>query len=118
MRRGAVNRYFSRASITKIEPLIRSLTGKLISKIQSRLSAGEVLDVTQAYSCFTTDVISAYCFGQANGLLDQPDFTPNLRPAILGGCASLPVVKQIPWLAVVIDALPEYDYYFPILSLH
>jgi hypothetical protein len=31
----------------------------------------EPLDVTTAYSCFTSDVISGYCFGEPFGFVEQ-----------------------------------------------
>lgn len=36
-------------------------------------------DVTMAYSCFTSDVISGYSFGESLGLLEQDGWEPNWR---------------------------------------
>jgi cytochrome P450 len=107
LRRSAVNRYFSRASITKIEPKIQLLAQKLCNRIVEQLDSGKPFEVTMAYSCFATDIITNHCFGQSYGFLDHEDFEPNLRRAILGGCASMPIVRQFPILAFVIDSLPE-----------
>lgn len=34
-------------------------------------NTGKPFDVTEAYSCFTADVISSYCFGESFGFLEQ-----------------------------------------------
>lgn len=34
-------------------------------------NTGKPFDVTEAYSCFTSDVISSYCFGESFGFLQQ-----------------------------------------------
>jgi cytochrome P450 len=57
LRRGAINRYFSKASISKLEPLIHDPSQKLCNKLLARAKVAEAFDVTMAYSCFTTDVI-------------------------------------------------------------
>jgi hypothetical protein len=61
-----------------------------------------------AYSCLTTDVISYYAFGQAEGFLDQPDFTPNLRATILATAGPTAYVRQWPFLFYLISNVPEY----------
>jgi hypothetical protein len=103
-----VNRYFSKASITKIEPLIQGLAQRLCDKLLARSKDGKpAFDISMAYSCFTTDVITHYCFGQSHGLLDQEDFEPNLYKAILAGLTTAPAVKQWPALFMIIDSIPE-----------
>lgn len=34
-------------------------------------NVGKPFDITEAYSCFTADVISGYCFGETFGFLKQ-----------------------------------------------
>jgi cytochrome P450 len=106
LRRSAVNRFFSKQSIAKFEPVIHELTQRLCNKLLDQSS--EPFDITNAFSCFTTDVVTSYCFGQKKGFLDQPEFTPNLRPAIIGGCTMLPTVRQWPNLFGLVQSLPEY----------
>lgn len=105
VRRAAVNRFFSKASITKLEPIIHDLAQRLCNKILAQ--PAKPFDITNAYSCFTTDVVTSYCFGQKQGLLDQEDFEPNLRKAIQSGCRMLPVVRQWPTMFGLVQSLPE-----------
>src|SRR5881227_1736964 len=102
MRRGALNRYFSKASIAKLEPLIHDLADRLCNKLLARRGNGKPFDITMAYSCFTTDIISSYAFGQTEGFLEQPDFEPNLRPTIFASLKPAPYVRQWPFLYYLI----------------
>jgi hypothetical protein len=63
-----------------------------------------------AYSCFTTDVITHYCFGESHGYLDQEGFEPNLGPAIQAGLTVGAAVKQWPIIFTIIDSIPEYSF--------
>lgn len=42
--------------------------------IMVETNTGKPFDVTEAYSCFTSDVISSYCFGESFGFLQQVRF--------------------------------------------
>lgn len=106
VRRTVVNKFFSRAQISKLEPGIKNLADQLCDKIISLGKSSPVciylpnatfvkrllmssegianktpLDVTTAYSCFTSDVISGYCFGEPFGLISQvSNFLVSQRP--------------------------------------
>jgi cytochrome P450 len=105
-RRAPVNRYFSKASITKMEPHVHRLVQALCTKILSQKD-GKPFDVTHAYSQFTTDIITSYCFGQSSGLLEHDRVDYNLRRGVLAGCFMLPITKQWPGLFMIVDNLPE-----------
>jgi cytochrome P450 len=107
MRRGALNRYFSKASIAKLEPLIHDLADRLCNKLLARRGNGNHFEITMAYSCFTTDIISYYAFGQTEGFLEQTDFEPNLRPTIFAFLKPFPYVRQWPFLYYLIASIPE-----------
>ncbi|KIW07999.1 uncharacterized protein PV09_00945 [Verruconis gallopava] len=114
LRRGAVNRFFSKASITNLNPTIHDLTQRLCNKLLER--SPEPFDITNAYSCFTTDVVTFYCFGQKKGFLDQDDFVPNLRNAIIGGCKMLPTVRQWPTIFGLVQSVPEFVPLYQIIT--
>ncbi|KAF2395907.1 cytochrome P450 [Trichodelitschia bisporula] len=108
LRRAPLNRFFSRASIARLEPLVHELAQRLCDRLLAWEGRGS-FDVAMAYSCYTTDVITAYCFGQAHGFLDREGggWEPNLRPAIHAGCRTLPVMRQWPWIFSIINSLPD-----------
>ncbi|KAK8029629.1 hypothetical protein PG993_010920 [Apiospora rasikravindrae] len=83
MRRAALSKFFSRAQIGRLEPEIQVLVQRLCDKLLLESGKGEPIDVTMAYSCFTSDTISDYCFGQSFGFLAQESWYPNYRAATL-----------------------------------
>ncbi|KAJ6444537.1 cytochrome P450 [Purpureocillium lavendulum] len=78
IRRIPLAKFFSRSMISRLESDIRALAQKLCDKLLAQ--AGKpAFDVTMAYSCFTSDAISRYCFGEPFGFLDQEGWYPNFR---------------------------------------
>ena len=108
IRRSALNRYFSKASITKLEPRIYDLANQLRNKLLDRRGNGKPFEVTSAYSCFTTDVISYYAFGESEGFLKRENFELNLRAALHSSARPAPFIRQWPFLLYLIDSVSEY----------
>ena len=107
MLRGSMNRYFSKAAVSKLEPMIKKNIDKLSEKFEAHAGNGAPIDLGSAYSCMTTDVVCEYCFGRSTKFLDQASFEPNLRAAILGGSTAGLAIKQWPPLYTVMDSLPS-----------
>ena len=83
--------------ITQLEPEIHSLVQKLCNKLLAQTGKENTFDVTMAYSCFTSDAISGYCFGKSFGLLDQKGWYPNFREATLAILKPVFVFRFFPW---------------------
>lgn len=67
--------------IAQLEGDIRGLVGRLCDKLLAERGRGRPIDVTMAYSCLASDIISDYCFGEPFGLLAQETWEPNFRQA-------------------------------------
>lgn len=107
-RRGAVNRFFSKASVAKLEPLLVTTIRKMCAQIETYAGTGKPLELAAAFSCVTTDIITEYAFARSHHFLDSPTFEPNLRSAILKGGEMVPLVKQFPWFLRLVKAAPVY----------
>lgn len=80
MRRAPMSRHFSRQQMLRLEPEIHATLEKFCGKLLSYNDRHPgPFDVSEAYSCFTSDVISDYSFGEPLGLLDQEGWEPNWR---------------------------------------
>ncbi|GKT41142.1 cytochrome P450 monooxygenase sdnE [Colletotrichum spaethianum] len=113
-RRGAMNKFFSRNQMFKLEPKVHALAQRLCDKLLA--GAGDpdkVVPLTEAYSCFTSDVVSDYCFGEAFGFLSQEDWTPNFREAVYGQLNHMFVFKFFPWLKGILLVGPWFKDYLP-----
>ncbi|KAF4452141.1 cytochrome P450 oxidoreductase [Fusarium austroafricanum] len=101
VRRAPVARFFSRAMIARLEEeihdLVQTLCNKLLAENNNAKNRGP-FDVAHAYSCFTSDAISSYCFGEAFGLLSQDDWQPNFREATLAVLKPVFVFRFFPFL--------------------
>ncbi|KAM0271148.1 hypothetical protein ACHAQH_009167 [Verticillium albo-atrum] len=115
-RRVPVAKFFSRAMIARLEGEIHDLVQRLCDKLlaQSGKERPEPFDVAMAYSCFTSDAISGYCFGEPFGLLAHDSWTPNFREATLAVLKPVFVFRFFPFLAAtavlgkwLVDYLPE-----------
>jgi hypothetical protein len=105
-----LNRFFSKASVTKIEPVIAEVVQKLCSQVQKHAGSGRPVTLSSAFSCMTTDVVTEYAFARSYDFLstDSPAFETNLHEAILAGSEIGLFVKQFPWMHHILQALPEY----------
>ena len=74
LRRGALNPFFSKQSVTRLEPMIRDTVTKLCQRLESARKTGEVINMGHAYAALTMDIITQYSFAKSYGCLDAPDF--------------------------------------------
>lgn len=80
--------------IARLEPEIHSMVQKRCDKM---LAQTDVFDVTMAYSCFTSDAISGYSFGESFGFLDQKGWYPNFREPTASILRPVFVFRFFPW---------------------
>ncbi|KAI1864594.1 uncharacterized protein JN550_008881 [Neoarthrinium moseri] len=113
-RRVPVAKFFSHSMIAQLEDEIHDLVRKLCDKLLAESGKGQPVDVAMAYSCFTSDAIFKYCFGESRGLLAQKGWTPNFRQATLAILKPVFVFRFFPILLnlaklgeIFVDYLPE-----------
>ncbi|KAJ4305631.1 hypothetical protein N0V90_001162 [Kalmusia sp. IMI 367209] len=97
MRRAALNKFFSRAQVSRLEPTVRELAEQLCDKILKVGKEGP-FDVTTALSLFTTDVITGYCLGENLGLIAQEGWEPNFREPLYAQLKLVYLFRFLPWL--------------------
>lgn len=66
-RRAPISKFFSRSSISRLEGEISGLVQRLCDKLLAQKGQKQPFDITIAYSNFSTDAISSYCFGENFG---------------------------------------------------
>ena len=100
LRRAPVGRFFSRAMIIRLEEHIHVLAQQLCDKLLREANTPEKpFDVGMAYSCFTADAISDYCFGEPFGhLAREGTWTPNFREATLAILKPVFLFRFFPFL--------------------
>ncbi|KAF9699924.1 hypothetical protein EKO04_002335 [Ascochyta lentis] len=97
LRRIPVAKFFSRGMIARLEPEIQMLAQKLCDKLLRQSGEKKAFDITMAYSCFTSDAISGYSFGESFGFLDQPGWYPNFREPLASILRPVFIFRFFPW---------------------
>ncbi|KAF2036389.1 putative cytochrome P450 [Setomelanomma holmii] len=100
VRRNAMNKFFSRAQITRLEPEMLKLTKLLCDKLLSPFN------VTTAYSCFSSDMISTYCFGEPLGFIEQDGWEPNFREPMSAFLNTSYLFRFFPWVRGLVNVAP------------
>jgi hypothetical protein len=99
--------------ITRLEPDIHVLVQKLCNKLLAQSGDGEVFDITMAYSCFATDAISGYSFGESFGLLDQKGWFPNFREPTASVLRPVFIFRFFPWTKGSVGLAKSFVDYLP-----
>ncbi|KAI1141447.1 putative cytochrome P450 [Hypoxylon sp. FL0543] len=107
LRRGAINRFFSRASVSKLEPVIYDKVELLCRQLRTHLRDENPVQLNMAFSCFTTDVVAAYAFAKSYDFLADASFELNFHEPMMSGIRLGSYFKQFPFLIPLMDSLPN-----------
>ncbi|KAI1460504.1 cytochrome P450 [Annulohypoxylon moriforme] len=113
LRRAPLVKFFSKPQITEYEPHIRGYAQRLCEKLLAEVGKGEPFKVQEAYSCFTSDVISDYCFGQSFGFLERGGWQPNFRGPMYSLLNTVYMFRFYPLLKDIFLAATWFSNYFP-----
>jgi cytochrome P450 len=83
MRRAALNPYFSKASVNRLESTVQSNVDLLCARLRSRAGSAIPINLSDAFTCLSADVIGSYTFGRSYGFLQHPDFMPRWRSLMM-----------------------------------
>ncbi|KAI1440484.1 putative cytochrome P450 [Annulohypoxylon stygium] len=74
LRRRALNRLFSKTSVSKLEPMIHEKVELLGQQLFTYIKDESPANLTQAFSCLAADVVMAYCFARNENFLGNRAF--------------------------------------------
>lgn len=107
LRRGALNRFFSKQSIGRLEPIIQASLGSLCARFVGFQSSRVPLNLGDAFEAFSMDIIMEYAFAKSYHHVDDPDFAPEWPKLILSISESSALNKQFPWILSIMKLMPE-----------
>lgn len=90
-RRAAFGRFFSKAYIARLEPVLQGLVCNMVQKVEEGVEHGGVVNLVQAFSALTRDVITEYCFSSSRRALDKDGFAPHWYEWMQVHCSFTPV---------------------------
>lgn len=106
-RRGAMARFFSTANVAKLEPKVLGRVQKLLDRVEEHRQTGTVVDISNAYRCLATDVISAYAAPHSRDFLSTPDFSAAFNRVLRDFSEFMLWHRHIPIVFPVMNAIPK-----------
>ena len=113
VRRAPINPFFSKKSVSAIEPLIQSKVDLLCAALgeyapggKDEKRAGKEVEMGLAYMSLALDVISLYAFGKSYGLLHLPGFSQQWKDVVENVMESFALVRNLPWIPELFKKLP------------
>jgi cytochrome P450 len=94
-----LEKLFARHSILRIEPRVISRTEKLCTRLESYRGSDEAVNLTNAFSSLTTEIISSIIFEEPSDYLSDPNFNDEWYQTLKMGTLSVPLLKHIPWIS-------------------
>ena len=108
LRRGALNPFFSRQAVARLEPVIRETIDKVCARFEKCRESGEPVETGQAYAALTTDIITRYAFRTSYGCVEDPKWKWDWPKAMNEGTKSCHLNKQFKFVFPAMQATPEW----------
>lgn len=105
-RRAPVEKFFSKAAITRTESTIQFCLDKLVEHLEHAYQSHKVITLDAGFSALTSDIIHQYVFGFNSGNLDQEDFNENIRDGISGLFRIGHIAFFFPIIQPIMNTLP------------
>ncbi|KAI9675995.1 MAG: hypothetical protein M1817_000738 [Caeruleum heppii] len=107
-RRAALNPNFSRQRILNFTGEIQAHADRLCDRLLNEYAGRKkVVNITEAWAAYTTDVILWYIVAMPMHSLELPDFVARYTSAIRKLARSLHVSAHFPWFLRLLQSLPE-----------
>lgn len=108
VRRSALNPFFSKANVRKLEPIILERAQKVLSRMEDLENTGQPLNIFYLFSAFTSDVILEYAFGQSHNYLEQEDLNEDFYHMMNSMHHIGAAARQFSWLLPLLLSIPEW----------
>ena len=107
LRRAPLNKFFSKASVTKLEPVIQTTINKLVNRLQEFKDQGKAVSISLAFACLTNDVVCEYAFAKSDNLVETSrEFQTDIHDALVNVSEVGHFLKQVPWLIQAMKNVP------------
>ncbi|KIW82858.1 hypothetical protein Z517_02101 [Fonsecaea pedrosoi CBS 271.37] len=105
-RRGALNPFFSKASIVANMPVIQEKLAVMCDRLDKIKGSREVLDLEAVYLALTTDVLTQCSYGWTYNYIHHPEWAMTWKLVNTGGRASAAIVRSFPLIGAVVRSMP------------
>ncbi len=106
-RRSALNPFFSKQNVRRLEPVLQRCLHKVLGRLDGNVKSGKPIAMDLLYSATTSDIISDYCFGESYDNLDKEDLNQHFFSAFHEAGKGYHFACWNPWLVPTMTALPQ-----------
>ena len=106
MRRAALNPYFSKASVNKLETINREKVSTLLERFEKHRATGELISLSIILRALTNDIINQYAFGKSGNNLNRNDYNASFYESIAAFFEVAPASMHCGWLGPALNSLP------------
>jgi cytochrome P450 len=107
MRRGALNPFFAKRSVVRLEPRIQDRVTTLCTRLAESLSSGEVVRLDVAFMALTMDIITEYCYGTSYNYISEPDFKLEWKESMATLFEGAALRRALPWMTGFLQRFPD-----------
>jgi hypothetical protein len=105
-RRGAMNPFFSKASIVANMSTIQEKLTVMCERLDRVAGSREVLDLESIYLAVTTDVLTQCSYGWSYDYVHNPEWAMTWKLVNTGGRASAGIVRSFPLIGRIVRSMP------------
>lgn len=105
-RRAALNPFFSKASIRRLDPIIQRTLENLLKRFSACAKTGDIMTMKLVFNAATSDIISDYTFGACVDFLKRDDYNAPFFDSIAGTFEFAWWLMHMPWLASLRHSIP------------
>ncbi|KFY39939.1 hypothetical protein V494_03739 [Pseudogymnoascus sp. VKM F-4513 (FW-928)] len=107
IRRAAVNPFFSKGAVRKLQPIIDERIDALLNRFREFQISSQPITLDFAFSAYTNDIAQEYAFARSDHRVDEHDFEPKFHKAFVAGSSGGALIKQYPWVLPLMQSMPE-----------
>ncbi|KAI4157454.1 MAG: hypothetical protein LQ342_008264 [Letrouitia transgressa] len=106
IRRAAVNPYFSKASVRRLEPVIQGSLSRLLNRMSAASTSGEIMRLPIVFKALTCDIIQEYAFGTQEKHMNREDYNLPFFEAVAAFIEGSHLLLHCAWVGPLTKALP------------
>ncbi|KAL9617958.1 MAG: hypothetical protein Q9160_007263 [Pyrenula sp. 1 TL-2023] len=106
--RAPISPFFSKQSILKFSNDILNVSDHLLERLRECADKGKLVDLRDAYTATTADIITEYSFCKRKNALQHEDFMPMLFKGAIQSAEMTHVFFQMPWVLPMMNLFPKW----------
>lgn len=99
--------YFSKANVSKLEPRVLSRVQQLCERIEDLRDQDKVIDISNAYRCLATDIVTDYAVPTTRNYLAHSDFNATFNRVLRDVGGIIVWNRHIPILFPIVNSIPR-----------